>query len=243
MSFKKSKDFADIIRELKELNDKLPDTPCIRCGRVYKGKDKNFICSTCREEEREIREEKERREKFIEFLIDESNIPRRYKNAKLSPKNEKQRVIITNLKKNFLEGNLEDSSDILIIGSIGTGKTYISCAFGLEFIREKVKEVKYITEYQLLELYFQKNYQEFKIFRQSKLLILDELGKRKLAEWQRVQLEELLSYRYNELLPTILISNLTQSQFKEFIGERLSDRLKESKIKTFALNGESLRGR
>ncbi len=112
----------------------------------------------------------------------------------------------------------------------------------MEFIREKVKEVKYITEYQLLELYFQKNYQEYKIFRQSKLLILDELGKRKLAEWQRVQLEELLSFRYNEMLPTIFISNLTQNQFKEFIGERLSDRLKETNIKTFALNGESLRG-
>jgi DNA replication protein DnaC len=242
MSFKKPKDFADIIRELKEFNDNLPDMPCIKCGKIYKGEEKNFICSSCEEKERAIREENERRKKFIEFLIDESNIPRRYKNAKLSPKTEEQRVTINYLKKNFLEGNLEASSNILIIGSIGTGKTYISCAFGLEFMREKVKEVKYITEYQLLELYFQKNYQEFKIFRQSKLLILDELGKRKLAEWQRVQLEELLSYRYNELLPTILISNLTQSQFKEFVGERLSDRLKETNIKTFALNGESLRG-
>ncbi len=45
-------------------------------------------------------------------------------------------------------------------------------------------------------------------------------GKRELAEWQRVQLEELLSYR-----------------FKEFLG----DRLREANIARFAFIGESLR--
>jgi DNA replication protein DnaC len=238
-----SKEFLEIIAKIQKQRESLPKTPCIRCGAVYRGKEENFVCSSCQEKEQEIKEERERREKFIKFLIDESNIPRRYKNAKLSPKTDEQRVIIDYLKKNFLEQDLEASSDILIMGSIGTGKTYISCAFGLEFIREKIKEVKYTTEHQLLELYFQKNYQEYKIFRQSKLLILDEIGKRGLAEWQRVQLEEFLSFRYNEVLPTIFITNLTQRQFKEFIGERLSDRLKETNIKTFALNGESLRGR
>jgi len=72
---------------------------------------------------------------------------------------------------------------------------------------------------------------------------LDELGKRELAEWQRVQLEELLSYRFNEMLPTIYISNLTENRFKEFIGERLTDRLKESNIARFSMVGDSLRGR
>ena len=235
------REFLEIIAKIQKQRESMPKTPCIRCGEVYRGKEENFICDSCQEKEREIREEKERRERFIEFLIEESNIPKRYKKAKLSPKNKRQEIVIDYLKKNFLEQDLEEASDILIMGSIGTGKTYISCAFGLEFIREKVKEVKYITEYQLLELYFQKNYQEFKIFRQSKLLILDELGKRKLAEWQIVQLEELLSYRYNELLPTIFITNLTQNQFREFIGERLTDRLKENRIKPFALVGDSLR--
>jgi len=55
------------------------------------------------------------------------------------------------------------------------------------------------------------------LFKNSQILILDELGKRELAEWQRIQLEELLSYRFNEMLATIYISNLTENRFKEFI--------------------------
>jgi len=73
-------------------------------------------------------------------------------------------------------------------------------------------------------------------------LILDEIGKRVLAEWQRVQLEELLSHRYNEMLPTVYITNLEQNGFRDFLGSRLTDRLRENGLKRFAFDGESLRG-
>ena len=90
-----------------------------------------------------------------------------------------------------------------MIGAIGTGKTYLSCAFGIELIEKKQIGVKYITEYALLALYFEENYQRFNTFRDSQILILDEIGKRILADWQRIQLEELLSHRYNEHYPPI----------------------------------------
>jgi len=35
-----------------------------------------------------------------------------------------------------------------------------------------------------------------------------------LAEWQRIQLEELLSSRYNDMLPTIYITNLEEIGFR-----------------------------
>jgi DNA replication protein DnaC len=98
-----------------------------------------------------------------------------------------------------------------------------------------------ITEYELLSLYFEKKYQEFKSFRDSQILILDEMGKRVLTEWQRIQLEELLSSRYNDMLPTIYITNLEEIGFREFLGARLADRLRENRIKRFAFNGGSLR--
>ena len=136
----------------------------------------------------------------------------------------------------------ETSTDVLLFGAIGTGKTYISCAFALEIIKSNQRSIKYITEYDLLSLYFEKKYQEFKRFRECQILILDEIGKRVLADWQRVQLEELLSHRYNEVLPTIYITNLEQSSFKDFLGSRLADRLKENHLKRFAFDGDSLRG-
>ena len=80
-----------------------------------------------------------------------------------------------------------------------------------------------------------------KSFRDSQILILDEMGKRVLAEWQRIQLEELLSSRYNDMLPTIYITNLEEIGFREFLGARLADRLRENRIQRFAFNGGSLR--
>jgi len=45
----------------------------------------------------------------------------------------------------------------------------------------------------------------------------------------------------NQILPTIYISNLTDKEFKVFVGDRLADRLNESKIKRFAFSGGSFR--
>jgi len=145
-------------------------------------------------------------------------------------------------RENFIyKENIDKSTDILIFGSIGTGKTYLSCGFAIEFIKKRLLDVKYTTEYQLLNLFFMKRYSEFEKFRDSTVLIVDEIGKRELVDWQKIQLEELFSHRYNEMLPTIYITNLLQAQFKRFIGERLVDRLKENSIKSFGFGGDSLR--
>ena len=145
------------------------------------------------------------------------------------------------MPENFTKNSLDEATDILLFGAIGTGKTYLSCAFARELIEKKMIEVKYITEYMLLDLYFKKSYNEFEKYKNSAILILDEIGKRKLIDWQMIQLEELLSHRFNEMLPTIYISNLTDKEFKIFVGERLADRFNENKIKRFAFSGESFR--
>jgi hypothetical protein len=44
------------------------------------------------------------------------------------------------------------------------------------------------------------------------------------------------------MLPTIYITNLEQKAFKDFLGSRLADRLRENHLERFAFDGESLRG-
>ena len=235
MSFKNTTEILNIFEEIK----KLPKISCGRCGKVYRGKEINFICSNCKEKEEQQMKEQKRKNYQIQNLLKSSNIPKRYKTAIFQPKIEVQDRVSKYFTKNFKL--LNQSTDILLFGAIGTGKTYISCAFAIELIYKSQTNIKYITEYDLLSLYFEKRYQEFKTFKKSDILILDEIGKRVLANWQRIQLEELLSYRYNEMLPTIYITNLEQKGFREFLGDRLADRLKENRIKRFAFDGESLR--
>jgi DNA replication protein DnaC len=240
-NFKKSKEISDMIKKINAMRDQMPDTPCIRCGAVYKGQEKDFICYDCLEEERKIREEELRKRRFIQHLLELSEIPRRYKDAKFKPINSTQQKVFQYLTENFFKRDLDSATDILLFGSIGTGKTYLSCGFAIEFIKRRLVEIRYATEYQLLNLFLQKKYLQFENFRDAKVLIIDEIGKRELIDWQKIQLEELISHRYNEMLPTIYITNLLQSQFKAFIGERLVDRLKENSIQSFGFSGESLR--
>ena len=249
MRFKDTSKLSQEISTLLEGINQLPKVNCSQCGTTYRGEEENFICTNCKEEEQKRVEEEIKRSYQIQRLFNLSNIPKRYKRAIFQPKTEIQKRVAQYFIENFTQKGLFGakasdsivSTDILLFGAIGTGKTYISCAFALELIKRDRKSVKFITEYDLLALYFEKNYQSFKSFKECEILILDEIGKRVLAEWQRVQLEELLSHRYNEMLPTVYITNLEQDDFRTFLGSRLADRLRENGLKRFAFDGESLR--
>jgi len=222
----------------------LPKVACKRCGATYTAKDEEKgFCPVCIDQLKEEKRKNDYDNSRKKVLLDKSNIPKRQRIAVLKAQTEIQKKVIKYFIDNFTKRPLEQSTDILLFGTVGTGKTYLSCAFAIELINRRGIEVKYVTEYDLLEAFFRKEYQKFDSFKKSEILILDELGKRELAEWQRVQLEELLSYRFNEMLPTIYISNLTENRFREFIGERLADRLRESNVARFAMVGDSLRGR
>jgi len=241
MNFKDTREISlELSTIFKKINS-LPEVSCKRCGALYRGEENDFICSSCLEKENQEIEAKRKKDYQIQTLLNLSNIPKRYKRAIFRAKTEIQSEVSQYFIENFKFTDFKASTDILLFGAIGTGKTYISCAFALELIKSSQRGVKYITEYDLLSLFFEKKYSEFRSFRDCQILILDEIGKRVLADWQRVQLEELLSHRYNEMLPTVYITNLEQSDFREFLGSRLADRLRENHLERFAFDGKSLR--
>lgn len=65
-------------------------------------------------------------------------------------------------------------------------------------------------------------------------LVLDEIGCTTLANDERLLLDELIKHRYDHRKPTILISNLPLTGkaaapgLKEFLGDALTDRIKEA---------------
>ena len=220
----------------------LPQVICEVCKAVYRMKKvENFICRDCLEKSNIEKQQKALKTYQINYLLKYTNIPKRYRTSNFQIKSAIQQNVADYYIENFTKKSLDKATDVLLFGAIGTGKTYLTCAFARELIEKKMIEVKYITEYMLLDLYFKKSYTEFEKYKNTSILILDEIGKRKLIDWQMIQLEELLSHRFNEMLPTIYISNLTDKEFKTFVGDRLADRFKESKIKRFAFSGESFR--
>lgn len=176
-----------------------------------------------------------------EHILRHSNIPKRYRSATIETKNKSQEKLVLKLKENFNKKPLQDVRDMLIMGSVGVGKTYTMCGF-MNKLAQAQRYCRYVTEHQILDLYFQKRYAEFEAFKKVDVLIIDELGKRDLVDWQKIQLEELISYRYNEMLPTIYITNMNAQSFKSFIGDRVIDRLIDNNIMTVNMLEDSLRG-
>lgn len=177
----------------------------------------------------------------IEHIKEWSNIPCRYEKAEFIAKNEKQEKLISELKANFNGKKFKDINDMLIYGTVGTGKTHLIVAMLHKLINANIY-CRYATEHHLLDMYFQKKYSDFDGFKKVSVLVIDELGKRELQDWQKIQLEELISYRYNNMLPTIYITNMEMKEFKKFVGNRVEDRLRENKVIRVLMDGESLRG-
>lgn len=57
------------------------------------------------------------------------------------------------------------------------------------------------------------------------LLVIDEVGAQRGTETELLLIQEVIDGRYQRVLPTILISNLQESELSEYIGERALDRL------------------
>ena len=74
------------------------------------------------------------------------------------------------------------------------------------------------------------------------LLIIDEIGIQFGSDTEKLLISEIIDNRYQNLLPTVLISNLDLAGIKSCIGERSYDRLREDGGKVVAFNWDSHRG-
>jgi DNA replication protein DnaC len=73
-------------------------------------------------------------------------------------------------------------------------------------------------------------------------LFLDEVGVQFGSDTEKLLISEIIDNRYQELRPTVLISNLDITGVKQCIGERSYDRLREDGGKVIAFDWESYRG-
>ena len=127
-----------------------------------------------------------------------------------------------------------------LCGSTGTGKTLLGCCICRETmgtfarsynIKNDIDATKTFkateTKRQVIERYG--NYQ---------LLVIDEIGRGGAEE--RDYLWQILNERYENELSTVLITNLSKGELKEFLGEPIYDRFVTNCI-SLTFTGESYR--
>lgn len=76
----------------------------------------------------------------------------------------------------------------------------------------------------------------------DEFVMIDDIGSTGLTDWRKEIVFEAINMRYNSMKPTVLTSNFSIKEFKNFFHERVASRLfaKENYIVEI-LNGEDLR--
>jgi DNA replication protein DnaC len=213
------------------------------------------ICATEIEAKRKLDEEnekvardKEREEKHQESLrvnagISKRNSYKTFDDYKCT--NEGQTKAKADCERYFK--NFPSDQSMIMVGGVGTGKTLLA-SIGIESIInnyrcEIIKTIDAVRELKATWAKDSKTTEERLIsyYRKLDLLVLDEVGSQFGSDTEKLFIFDIIDGRYQDMKPTILISNLDIDGIKEVIGERCVDRLREGGGMMIAFDWESSR--
>ena len=165
-----------------------------------------------------------------------ANVPARYRKAAPTEPTVERWVksIVEHAKKNDpkrIAPEVTEGPSLLIIGSVGTGKTY-QCYGALRALH--LAGLRGAFTYGLLATIindiraadFSEAKDRVKRLRETNLLMLDDVGYSRHTEYSEEVVFEVLNYRYENFLPTLVTTNVKgQAELDAHLGPRLTERL------------------
>ena len=145
---------------------------------------------------------------------------------------------------------LESGSSLIFCGKPGTGKTHLAAAIA-NAVCLKGRNAVFLSVLKAISLVKDSWRKDAEISEKAAykgmitpdLLILDEVGIQFGTEAEKIILFEILNGRYENVKPTIVISNLSLPEISNYLGERVVDRLKEGGGSVIVFDWESYRSK
>lgn len=149
------------------------------------------------------------------------------------------------------EENLKLGRCAVFLGQPGTGKTHLAVGIALRLMHRQNRIVHFTTVHKAVsrvKATWNKSSEETELdainsMTVPDLLILDEVGVQFGSEAEKLILFQIINERYENLRPTLLLSNLRINEIAEYLGERIVDRLRENGGKYIVFDWESYRGK
>lgn len=137
--------------------------------------------------------------------------------------------------------------NLIMVGRTGTGKTHLACAIARNILDQR-SYVRYTTSEDManeIATAWKKtdDSEASAVFRFTDydLLIIDEYGLHDQHESRLQLVHKVLYSRYDAKKPTVLISNWTEAQLKESLGDRLWSRFQHDGLTVVECNWSDAR--
>lgn len=191
-------------------------------------------------EARKARDAELDRRRRVDRLSADSGIPSRFANREFTDyrateQGQKRALCHCKAFAGAWPDTVAAGGSLVLTGGPGTGKTHLACAIANTVMREYFAVVTFGTVATLLR-HIKDTYRKDSARSEQDaiddlvrpdLLIVDEVGIQVGSEHEKLLMFEVLNARYQELRPTILISNLDAEQLEAFLGQRIMDRYRE----------------
>lgn len=139
--------------------------------------------------------------------------------------------------------------NLMMVGSVGTGKTHLAAAIVHEVSKShRVRIIRCIDMIRDIKATWSSRSEESERevidgFCNLDVLIIDEVGIQFGSDTEKMLMFDVLNGRYDNCVPTVLISNLDHENLKDYLGAQVVDRLREDGGSLLAFNWESHRGK
>lgn len=138
--------------------------------------------------------------------------------------------------------------NLFLIGNVGTGKTHLASSI-IDFTvdTKRCEIVRVIELMRMLKETWSRDSENteqgiINHYSNLDLLIIDEAGIQFGSDTEKMFMFDIINGRYENELPTVIISNLGLDELKQVLGEQAVDRLKEDGAMVLAFDWESSRG-